>query len=627
MEFVGRLLRVDLSEGRVEQSDLPDPLVRRFLGGRGLNAWLLARHIGPEVHPLGPENVLVLSCGLLTGTEAPASSRLHIGARSPLTGLLGSSNVGGHFGAALRAAGFQAAVVRGRTEHPVLLRIDEQGAELVDAGDIWRMDTRAAAERLKERFGEDSRFLVIGPGGENRVRYACIMTGTRHAAGRTGMGAVMGSKNIKAIVVSAPEGRPKADPRARQVVRAYLERVRSAPRYETYARYSNSAFVEWADEMGMLATRNYQRVRFDGASRIDGKRLIEYVTRPRSCYRCPVHCKAEIYIRQGRYAGTRGERPDIEPIVNLGAKCGLDDPEALLYLYNLAGDLGIDAISTAGVLAFAMELFERGILTEEDTDGIRLTWGDAEAMEVMMRRIARREGFGAVLAEGVREAARLIGRGAQAYALHAKGMELTAYDPRGALGSALGYAVSTRGGDWTSVYALPELRWDPEEGQKWFGTDKAVDRLSPEGKGPMVKRTMVVSAVLDSVGMCKVPVLSVVGDFGLQNEADLVAAITGWEIDAQELALVGERILNLERLLALRLGAGPEDDDLPDRFTEERVTDPGPTQGMTVDMRRLVADFYEAMGWDATGRPTLEKLRELGLEDFAEQNAEGGHGG
>jgi len=616
--FVGRLLTVDLSEEGVEQSDLPGLVVRRFLGGRGLNAWLLAENIGPDVDPLGPENVLVLSCGLLTGTEAPASSRLHVGARSPLTGLLGSSNVGGHFGAALRAAGLQAVVIRGRAPRPVLLWIGDDGVELRDASDLWGLDSREAAERLRSELGEGVRLFVIGPGGENRVRYACIMTGTRHAAGRTGMGAVMGSKNLKAIAVSAQRPRSKVDPRVRQLVRAYLERIRNAPRYEIYARYSNSAFVEWADEMGMLATRNYQHVHFPGAERIDGKRLIEYVTRSRSCYRCPVHCKAEIEIHRGRYAGTRGERPDIEPIVNLGAKCGLDDPEALLYLYNLAGDLGLDVISAAGALAFAMELYERGIITDQDTDGIRLTWGNAEAMEAMMRRIARREGFGDVLAEGVSRAARIIGRGAEAYALHTKGMELTAYDPRGALGSALGYAVSSRGGDWTSVYALPELRWTPEEGREWFGTEKAVDRLSLEGKGAMVKRTMVVSAVLDSLGMCKVPVLSVLCDFRLENEAELVAALTGWEVDGEELALVGERILNLERLFNLRHGATPEDDDLPDRFTEERVTDPGPTQGMAVDIQKLVADFYTAMGWDTAGRPTLEKLRELDLEEFIE---------
>jgi aldehyde:ferredoxin oxidoreductase len=398
------------------------------------------------------------------------------------------------------------------------------------------------------------------------------------------------------------------------LVRDYIAKIRAAPRYETYARFSNSAFVTWANEAGILATRNYRQVQFEGANHIDGRRLIDYVTRSKSCYRCPVHCKAEIEIREGRYGGTRGERPDIEPIVNLGSKCGVDDPEAVLYLYNLTGILGIDSISTAGVLAFAMDLYERGILTAEDTGGIELTWGSTEAMETMMGRIARREGLGAVLAEGVRRAAQIIGRGAGAYAYHSKGLELTAYDPRGGMGTALGYAISSRGGDFTSVYAVPEYRWEPEQGREWFGTEKAVDRLSVEGKGRLVKRTVVVSAVLDSLGLCKVPVLSVVGDYSLENEAALAAALTGWDVTPDELALAGERILNLERIFNIRHGAGRQDDDLPDHFVEDRVPDPGPTYGMTVDIQRMVADFYAAMGWDDEGRPTPEKLGELGLE-------------
>ena len=614
MDFVGKLLIVDLTTGEIEHQKMPETLARQFLGGRGINAWLLAQNIGPETDPLGPENVLALSCGLLTGTEAPSSSRLHVSARSPLTGLLGSSNVGGHFGAELRAAGVQTLLIRGRARRPVTLWIHSDRVELRDAAHLWGLDTRAAAESLQEELGKTARLMVIGPGGENRVRYACIMTGTRHAAGRTGMGAVMGTKNLKAIAVRGQKQRREQDERARELVRDYLEKIRTAPRYETYARFSNSAFVTWANEVGILATRNYRQVRFEGADRIDGQRLIDYVTRPRSCYRCPVHCKAEIEIREGRYGGTRGERPDIEPIVNLGSKCGVDDPEAVLYLYNLAGSLGIDVISTASALAFAMDLYERGILATEDTGGIELTWGDAEAMEAMMHRIARREGFGAVLAEGVRRAAETIGRGAEAYAYHSKGLELTAYDPRGGMGTALGYAVSTRGGDFTSVYTVPEYRWEPEQGREWFGTEKAVDRLSIEGKGQLVKRTMIVSAVLDALGICKVPVLSVVGDYSLENEAALTAALTGWGMTADELALFGERIVNLEKLFNVRHGASREDDDLPDHFTEDHVPDPGPTQGMTVDIQQMVKDFYDAMGWDENGYPTPQKLKELDLD-------------
>jgi aldehyde:ferredoxin oxidoreductase len=611
------LLIIDLTSGQVERTAYPVALARQVLGGRGANAWFLAQHAGPGVDPLGAENVLLFSCGLLTGSAAPSSSRLHVGARSPLTGLLGSSNVGGYLGASLRAAGVQTLLVRGRARRPVYLWIDGARAEIRDAAHLWGLDTRAATEALEGELGDAgpaTRLAVIGPAGEHMVRYACIVTGTRHAAGRTGMGAVMGAKNLKAIAVRGSDRRQEVNESARPITREYAARIRRSPRYETYARYSNTPFVAWADEFGVLATRNYQGVHFEGAGQIDGRRLIDYVTRSRTCHRCPVHCKAEIEIPEGRYAGTRGERPDIEPIINLGSKCGLDDPEAVLYLYNLAGTLGLDVISLGGVLAFGMELTQRGILTRQDSGGIELAWGDAEAMEAMTVHIARREGFGAVLAEGTRRAAEIIGRGARAYAHHSKGLELTGYDPRGLMGSALGYAVSTRGGDFSSVYAAPEYRWGPEEGRQWFGTVEAVDRLALGGKGRLVKRAMVVSAVLDALGICKVPILSVIGDFSLEHEARLASALSGLDLDAGDLLRAGERIVNLERLFNLRHGAGREADDLPDRFVEERIADPGPTHGMTVDIQRLVADFYEAMGWDADGVPTSAKLRELEIE-------------
>jgi len=616
MPFVAKMLSVDLSSGEILRQDLPEAVTRQFLSGRGINAWLLAQHIEPESDPLAPGNGLVLSCGLLTGTAAASSSRLHVNAISPLTGLLGSSNVGGYFGAELRAAGVQTLLIRGRAAQPVTLHIDEERVELRDASHLWGLETRAATEALQDELGKAPRLMVVGPGGENGVRYACIMTGTRHAAGRTGMGAVMGAKNLKAIAVRGQKRRVQHDEATDALLRDYVDKVRASPRYDTWARFSNTSLVTWADEAGLLATRNYRQVHFEGAGRIDGTRLIQHVTHPRTCHRCPVHCKAGIEIREGPYAGTRGERPDLEPIINLGSKCGVDDPEAVLYLFNLAGELGIDAISTAGVLAFAMDLYERGILSVEDTGGVELTWGNAQAMATMMHSIALKDGFGAVLAEGVRRAAELIGRGAEAYAYHSKGLELTGYDPRGGMGTALGYAVSTRGGDFTSVYAVPEYRWEPEQGREWFGSEKAVDRLSVEGKGELVKRSMAVSATLDALGLCKVPVLSIVCDYSLRDEAALATALTGQETTANELALAGERIVNAERLINLRLGAGVADDDLPDHFVEDRVPDAGPTHGMTVDIERLRRDFYLAMGWDQNGIPTPEKLRELDLESF-----------
>jgi len=508
-------------------------------------------------------------------------------------------------------------LIRGRADGPVALWLHGSKVEIRNADDLWGEDAWVAQSRLQDTLAEPrAKILAIGPGGENGVRYACIMTDRGHAVGRTGMGAVMGSKNLKAIAVRKTSEVSKdfrsLDEATRALVQQYIGQIRNAPRYDTYARYSNSAYVTWARDEGLLSTRNYRQTQFEGADQIDGRQMIQYVTRSRSCYRCPVHCKADVEVHSGRFA-IEGDRPDIEPIVALGSKCGLDDVEALLYLYNLAGQLGIDVISTGGILAFAMELYERDILTEEDTGGVALTWGNAEAMETVMRQIARREGLGDVLAEGVQRAAEIIGRGAEQYAFHSKGLELTAYDPRGAMGTALGYAVSTRGADFTSVYATPEYRWDAAQGREVFGTEKAVDRLSIEGKGALVKRSMIVSAILDSLGLCKVPILSVMGDFSLENEAALASALSGWPLAAADLLTIGERILNVERLFNLRHGATAADDDLPDRFTEEPLPD-GPTRGMTVAIQPMVRDFYAAMGWDADGQPTPVKLQELGLE-------------
>ncbi|MHB1006170.1 MAG: aldehyde ferredoxin oxidoreductase family protein [Chloroflexota bacterium] len=614
MTFLGRILEVDLESGRSWASAYPEDTAHQFLAGRGFNSLYLRQNVGPEVDPLDEANPLLFACGLLTGTEAPASSRLQVSARSPLTGLLGSSNVGGHFGAALRAAGWQALIVHGRAPAPVFLSLGEDSVEVRDAADLESVDAWRTQEAVRAQLdAPKARIMAIGRGGENAVRYACIMTERGHAAGRTGMGAVMGSKNLKAVAVTSAPRPVTASAEAREAIRAYAEAVRSAPRYPTYARFSNSGFVIWANDSGILATRNYRANHLDGAASIDGKRLIEYVTKAKSCHRCPVHCKAEVRIASCQFAGLEGERPDIEPIVALGSKCGVDDPEAVLYLYNLCGRLGLDVISAASCLAFAMDLRERGIVTAADTDDVDLVWGDHKAMATMLGRIAEREGFGAVLAEGVARAAAIIGGGADVAAYHSKGLELTAYDPRGGQGTALGYAVSARGGDFTSVYAVPEYRWDAAQGEAEFGTPLSVDRFSPVGKPALVRRTICVSAALDALGLCKVPALSVVGDFSLSAEARLASALAGWEMTAADLLTVGERVNVVERLFNLRMGLTSGADDLPAYFRAEGLPE-GPGQGATVDVRPLVGEFYTAMGWDERGCPTAERLCALGIQ-------------
>jgi aldehyde:ferredoxin oxidoreductase len=441
------------------------------------------------------------------------------------------------------------------------------------------------------------------------------MFGADHAAGRTGMGAVMGAKHLKAIMVHGSRLKEKMDSATSKLVKEYIHKVKaSASRYRDYSTWGSSGDILELHQMGLLGTRNYRMMQFDGAKNIDGRNLAKYVTRKTSCHRCPVHCKAKVEIPAGKYKELKGGRPEYETVIDLGALCGLGDPEALLYLSNLCNRLGLDSISTGSVIAFAMDLFDRGILTREDTDGLDLTWGNAEAMETLMIRIAEREGIGNVLAGGVRRAAEIIGKGAEEFAYHVKGVEIYGGDPRGMMGTALSYAVSLRGGDFTSVYPVPEFRYTPEQAEAEFGTKEAVDYRATRGKGVLVRKCLLVSAVIDSLGICKVPALTIIGDFDLEKEAALTRALTGLDLSAADMFEIGERIVNLQKLINLKLGATAADDTLPDKFMHQPITN-GPASGRRVrELKSMVGEFYRSMEWDEDGVPTPQKLKELGIE-------------
>jgi aldehyde:ferredoxin oxidoreductase len=613
---LGKIVEVNLTEGKVTASDYSAEMARTYLGGLGFNSWYLYEQVPSQGDALDPENVLAISCGLLTGTAAPASSRIQISAKSPLSGLMGSSNVGGFFGARLRACGIRSIIIRGRSTNPVFLKISPDGVALKNAGELWGLDTHETEKRLNSDLaGEKAEIMTIGSAGENQVRYACMMLGADHAAGRTGMGAVMGSKNLKAIMVKAPRAREKMDAETSRLVKAYIRKVKaSVSRYRNYSTWGSSGDILELHLLGLLGTENYRKMQFDRAREIDGRRLANYVTRKISCHRCPVHCKAEVEIPKGKYKGFKGGRPEYETVIDLGALCGLGDPEALIYLSNLCNVLGLDSISTGSVIAFAMDLFDRGIITREDTDGIDLTWGNVEAMEEMMIRIAKREGLGDILAQGVRHAAKIIGKGAEKYAYHVKGVEIYGGDPRGMMGTALSYAISLRGGDFTSVYPVPEFRYSPEKAEKEFGTRAAVDYQATEGKGALVRKCLIVSAVIDSLGICKVPALTIIGDFDLEKEAALTRTLTGLNISTPELFRIGERIVNLQKLINLKLGATSADDTLPDKFLHEPIGE-GPARGQRIqELASMVRAFYRRMGWDDDGVPTREKLAELGIK-------------
>ncbi len=602
---LGRVLEIDLDQRICRQYPYAEDTALRFLSGRGFNALRLHQEVPPGTDPLGPGNQLFFSCGLLVGSGAPAATRLHVSALSPLTGLLGSSSVGSDLGLALRACGIQAVAIRGRADAPVFIRIDAQGASIRDAGDLWGLDTWQSQTRLAQ-IQAGAKVLAIGPAGENLVRFACIMAGRDHAAGRTGMGAVMGAKRLKALVVLPPAGKPDDRPGIPpELVKRYRREITRSAEFAFWSRFGGAGYLKWADQMGILGVRNYRACRSETIDRIDGRKLGPHVVKRCGCPGCPVRCKAELRLDNDAADAGTWRRPEFEPLIALGPKCGLDDLPAVVHLDNLCSRLGLDNISAGSAIAFAMDLFERGILDNRDTGGLELTWGNRAAMEVLIRQMAKVVGLGGLLAQGVRRAAATIGKGAEGFAAHVKGLELTGYHPLRLPGTALGYTVASRGGDFTDVYAALEYR-----GERAGKGDTAESEHAARAR--LVRQARIAGTVLDCLGLCKVPALSLRGAYDLDLEAAMTAAYTGWEIDPAALFTIGERIVTLERLFNLAHGATCQDDRLPSMFLRSEYVPPG---GLTAeDVPAMTRAYYQAMGWDSRGIPEPLSLKALGLD-------------
>ena len=606
---LGDILEVDLDRHEWRRVPYPREVAARFLAGRGFNAQALLHRVPPGTDPLGPDNCLIICCGFLTGTAAPASSRLHVGALSPLTGLLGSSNVGGGFGRAVHSCGIHAVILRGCSPRPVFLMIDGEDIRLCDARPYWGLDTWETESRLKDALGGTGlRVMTIGPAGENGALFACIIGDRDHAAGRTGMGTVMGAKRLKAIVVRERRTRRSPGERGSAAVRQFTARIRGAAEFEPFSRYGGAGYLTWADEMGFLATRNYRSSRFEHVDRVDGKSLHRHVVRTRGCGGCPVRCKAELRFPRGKLQGRFATRPEFEAMAALGPKCGLDSLDRLVHLDNLCSRLGLDIISAGSVLAFAMDLFEGGRLTCADTGGLELRWGDADVMETLIHQMSAQEGFGARLAQGVRRFSAQHGPEAARRAPHVKGLELTAYHPLALPGTALGYAVASRGGDFSDVYAVLEYR-------SLSGSSR--DPNQSRNGAALVRGARIATSALDCLGLCKVPALSLLEDFGLEPEAELASALTGWDLTAGDLLEAGERTVHVERLFILKHGLRPLEDTLPAMFFDREYTPPDVPARSREELEAQIRSYYRLMGWDERGEPTEETLVRLDLLDVA----------
>jgi len=610
----GKMLMVDLGARKITDRHIDESIYRLFLGGRGLNMWLLYQHLNSATEPLAPENLLIFGAGPLVGTMIPSNGRYNVSSRSPLTGLLGDSNSAGYWSPPLRKIGYDGIIVSGKAESPVYLMITEEKTELIDASSLWGKTVSETDTLIREQHGKESQVLAIGPGGENMVRYAAVLNNVDRAAGRSGNGAVMGSKNLKAIVVKGKGSIPVADKAGvRSVSKEIREMMRASASFKARSQYGTPMLVNLYNALGVLPTRNHQSGVFPKADNISGERLKdEYVTKPETCYMCMVHCSRRSEITSGRFAGTSTEGPEFETMCAMGSNLDNDDLASLVYFNKLLNDLGIDTISTGAVIAFAMECYEKGLITTADTDGLELTWGNVDAILTLVDNIAARKGFGDLLAEGVKRAAEQI-EGSEDYALHVKGMEVPTQGVRGLKAWALGWAVASRGADHCRSFPVMETTWTPEKTEKFFGSKKAADRFAYEGKAAMVKWGEDFGATHDALGICKIAYKAM----GLMPElvAKAYTAVTGIEMSGDELLKAGERINTLERLLNLKLGLTPDLDTLPKRFTDEPLPE-GPGQGETVKLDQMMTEYYELRGWDSKGYPTREKLEELGMTDI-----------
>ena len=624
--YAGKILRVDLSSGRIREVDTPKEWARKYLGGDGMAARLLWEEVGPGVNPLGPDNKLIIATGPVTGTIWHTAGRVVAVSKSPLTGIWGESHSGGHFGPEIKYAGYDMIVVEGASSKPVYLSIYDGKVEIRDASHLWGKDTYETTEAIREELGDPAvQVASIGQAGENLVKYAAIITNYHDAFGRTGMGAVMGSKRLKAIAVRGFGAVEVAHPD--EFYEFALEghrRVLESDQAMELRRYGTPMLVAVKQAIGELPTKNHWVGVFDRYHEIDAETLREkYWVATKSCFGCSTACKKKHLVRAGEFAGTFTGGPEYEAVFAFGSSAMCDNLPAILRLNLLCNKYGVDVISAGKTMSFVMELFEKGILTKNDTGGFELKWGDYHAMLEALDMIVFRRGFGDLMAEGVRAMAQRIGRGSEKYAMHVKGLEISGQDGRAHRSAGLTHAVSARGADhMRSLVTVDQLAyWDTAKER--FGEDKVegvVNGYSEAYKGLAVKMHEDAYAVRDSLIVCWYTV-GWPPIFWMSDFAKLAYLVTGEEAfkDVREMWLIGERINNLKRAFNVRLGITRRDDTLPERFTKEPMP-AGPAKGQVVNLDVMLDEYYTLRGWDLkTGLPTREKLVELGLEDVADE--------
>ncbi len=621
MPSVQKIGVIDLTTGSITEQEISSRMRRLFLGGRGINMYLLYTHTSAHLDPLAPENPLVIGAGLLSGTPAPTGARCSISGISPETGLLGDSNIGGYFAAQMRRTGFDHLIISGQAPEPVYIAIEAGRIQVREASHLWGKDTLEASDLLRQAHGGSSQSLLIGPAGENLVRFAAVRHGLKNTAARTGLGCLMGAKRLKAVVVKGHRPLSLHHPENMAAYTAELRRrLRGTRTSEVLHRYGTPFLYDLHNTRGILRTHNAQETHFKEGRELRSGNLRKYYTKSSGCYACPIQCTHSYRYPTQDHGEITGTGLEYGVIGALGPICGLQSLESLLRLNDLVNRLGLDAVTTGNLIAWVMELNQRGLISPKLIGDLNLTWGDEKAMTSLIRQIVAREGLGALLADGAFEAVRQLGPESQRYLVWSKKLlQSDSVDLRAFRGFALGVATATRGADHLrSRPTLEALGLTPEQLRQVYGREVSPDPTSYTGKAFMVWWSEIQYALGDALGLCRfAQKFNTIDHLGLEEFARLIFLVTGMEFSADNLMQVGERIVTLERLFLQREGVDRSWDTLPERYFEESMPS-GHFKGQKLDreaFNRMLDEYYHFHGWEvATGNPLPKSVGELGLD-------------
>jgi len=606
-----KIAQIDLDKEQISYLKLEEKDVKKFIGGSGLGAKLLYEYTNHQTDPLGPENVLIFMTGPLTGTKVFSSDRFEVITKSPLTGIYAESDCGGKWGEEFKKCGFDGIIIQGKSENPVRLVIKDDQITIEDASDLWGKDTFKVDEILKEKIGNDARTVCIGVAGEKLVKIASIMNDGEvgRAAGRAGVGAVMGSKNLKAISVS---GNKEVEIAHEKELNEFIKEItpRMVKVSEKLREHGTSRDVELYEEIGDLPIKNWYEGNWkEGAKKISGPTMTKNILTGRYyCGKCVIGCGREVEIKDGPYKGQKGAGPEYEAIGMFGSNCLIDDLNVIFKAQELCNKYGLDSISAGSLMSFCIEAYERNLISTEDTGGLEMTWGNGDAIIKMLKKVAYREDIGKLLGEGIVKASEEIGGNSSEFAIHVKGLDVPAHDPRAKVSLALGYATSPRGACHVAGFthnleyasALPDL-----------GYPETLDRFETKGKAKMVADMQDLMSLFDSLHLCK---FTLFAGMSVEPLLKCLNLITGWHITKEEFLKTGERIFNLKRLYDVREGISRKDDTLPQRL----LTHPrgGGSGDNLPHLNEMLRDYYRVRGWDEFGIPTKEKIKELDLEEY-----------